>query len=399
VLPDDFRQGGTISTAHLYRDAQGATYQLVRGHTHPNDDRAGDWWPGNLSGMSRFIKWDAQGRIEWAVGRQVGLPFDAMPPNQFAQPMHILGETHDCLVVQDRFRYPGSVWTKDGLCAGYVLEGRADDGLPADVYKTGRGGGRQDEILLGDQICVSLITAADGTVYWSPNGKNNSPIYRITGWENWERRSGRLRIEKPASHSAANGTGLRGEYFANPALAGVPQLTRTDAAVWFGSRSDGVFKAPKPRPWFSTDETTAIAEGKPFSARWIGTLDARFHENYTLTVQLQAGSTARLWLNEVLIAERKPGLPDSVLSALEKLPPNTRANSRKRAEETEARKQSVLSTEWLRSQPVRLTPGTPHRLRLEFTSPGTPLAHIHLLWESASQERQHIPTSQLHPAQ
>jgi hypothetical protein len=35
----------------------------------------------------------------------------------------------------------------------------------------------------------------NGEVLWFANGWNNSSVYRITGWDDWERATGKVRIK------------------------------------------------------------------------------------------------------------------------------------------------------------------------------------------------------------
>jgi len=60
-------------------------------------------------------------------------------------------------------------------------------------------------------------------------------------------------------------------------------------------------------------------------------------------------------------------------------------------------KSTALTTEWTHSKPLPLTAGQRYTMRIEFTG-GGPNAHLHLEWESFTQEREHIPSNYLHPS-
>lgn len=87
-----------------------------------------------------------------------------------------------------------------------------------------------------------------------------------------------------ASLRAQTGTGLKGEYFNNMTLTGVPALTRTDATVSFN------WGGNSPDPSLPIDG---------FSVRWTGQVQPQYSETYTFYANTDDG--VRMWVNGVPI--------------------------------------------------------------------------------------------------
>src|SRR5439155_12751135 len=83
---------------------------------------------------------------------------------------------------------------------------------------------------------------------------NNTLIYRVRGWDNWERQSGKLVLHQPASAARRKGTGLQAEYFANHDLSGEPRLRRRDPNIWFGPMWGDHREVAATKFWFSDAE-------------------------------------------------------------------------------------------------------------------------------------------------
>lgn len=84
----------------------------------------------------------------------------------------------------------------------------------------------------------------------------------------------------------AVGTGLRGEYFNNTLLSGIPAATKLDAAIdfdWAGN---------SPAPGIGNDN---------FSVRWLGTIKAPVTANYRFSTVSDDG--VRLWINNRLVID------------------------------------------------------------------------------------------------
>lgn len=136
-------------------------------------------------------------------------------------------------------------------------------------------------------------------------------------------------------------TGLKGDYYNNPNLAGSFALTRTDAAINFD--------------WGSNGPATPI-DPKTFSVRWTGRVMPAHTERYTFYTQCSEG--ARLWVNgQLLVDNWKDGAAEA-------------------------------------SGSINLTAGVKYDLLMEyFEKKGNGVAK--LLWASASTVKTIIPSQQL----
>src|SRR5262249_46225404 len=143
----------------------------------------------------------------------------------FSEIRIIIGEAKDCIGVMDACS-PTIFYTKDGLYAGSVMEGRFDESLPSMAYTGGN---------TNDNQWADLIEDPKGDVYWTVGQGNNTNVYKIHGFDGWKRTTGKLSIKTPVPAAAWKGTGLKGDYFANQELSGKPALTRVDPAIWFGT--------------------------------------------------------------------------------------------------------------------------------------------------------------------
>ena len=149
-------------------------------------------------------------------------------------------------------------------------------------------------------------------------------------------------IGNQAAPAPADGTGLRGEYFADMDLKDL-KLTRTDPQVDF-SWGEG-----KPLDEIDKDH---------FSVRWTGQIEPQFSELYTITARADDG--ARLWINGELLFDSFWRYTDSI------------------------------------SADIALEKGKKYDIRYEFRE-DIGGASTSLRWRSASQNDAVIPTSQLFP--
>jgi RHS repeat-associated protein len=149
----------------------------------------------------------------------------------------------------------------------------------------------------------------------------------------------------PPPPPTGTGTGLRGDYFNNMTLAGVPALTRTDPTVDFS---------------WGTGSPAAGINIDQFSARWTGQLQAQFSETYTFFVFSDDG--VRLWVNGQLLLDRWVDQFGEFTSA-----------------------------------PIALVAGQKYDIKVEYYENGAGAA-ISLKWTSPSTAKQVVPQSQLYPA-
>ena len=168
------------------------------------------------------------------------------------------------------------------------------------------------------------------TYYWRVDEFDSQTIHRGKVW---------------SFTTTIPGGGLRGEYYNNMNLIGMPVLTRIDPGVDFNLGADS------PQPYVVNEDS--------FSVRWRGEVEAVFSEAYTFYTRTDDGS--RLWLNDQLIVDKWAWV-------------NTLADAR--------------------SKPIQLVAGERYSIRMEwYNEDGN--AEAHLLWESASQPKGAIPVAAL----
>lgn len=405
-LPADLTAAGSASVVALHRDEAGALTILVRANSRPNDDRQGDAWPGNTVGSARIVRFAPNGEWQWSAGKHGAV--NEIAAGEFQYPKRVMGTGHGCIFIQDRAVRIAQAWTTDGLYAGNFLDRHADDGFPVDKVYRAPLASHGVENFLFDQIGSSVFTTANGDILWNPVGRNSSPIYRINGWDGWERQSGRIHLDKPVSAARKDGTGLRGSYFTNTQWQGAPATVRTDAQLWFGNRLIAYSQDHSGRPWIGKKEN-ATFDLKSFSARWEGRFEAPLSEAYQFILEHDEGSTARLWVDGQLIAESQVVVAKTG-RALERAkqaptpqvtPPPTgvpqaaSTAKEKRGQRVRAPEQPPAKTRRIISKPIALTAGTSHEIKIDYAASGNGQPQMHLNWESFTQERQHVPASAL----
>ncbi len=367
-----------IRFGRLFRGREGGLYGVQVGLS----DRHGDIWPAHNTGDARLLKYAKDGSIEWITGtKMVGRSREDTlrsppPPNRLSDPLRIIGTVGDTVVLAERSTTPAAVYTFDGLFAGRFLDHRADDGLPAQVYRWNIDPDTQIRgIINGDMARGgSLTTTDDGDVYWYAAGRNNSPVYRVTGWDNWTRLGGTVALREKVSTAQAAGSGLTARYFANRELAGKPVLERVDEQVWFkwGGKPERLQKPP--------DSLPPSLEPTNFSVEWTGQLEPKLSEPFVFSTYTRGG--VRLWVDGELVID------DWIDYAGEQPYGYTRRECYRRTS----------------SQPVPLTAGRKIPIRMQYYMSaeldGDPIRNIpqaHLNWESPTLSRQHIPTGHLYP--
>ena len=390
--------GGTRG-ACAFADEQGNVYAAY----NTGNDRHGSSWPTVWGGRSRVAKWTPGGELRWQVGRHAihgglgGRPHTT-PPGYLHVPAAIIGEIRNTIVMTDRVEWMGMVWTKDGLYAGDVLDGRVDDGLPDTVYYWWRTPDGREAIITSDNATGGAIMEADdGTVYFFTQGRNSVPVYRIHGWDDWRRLSGKIVLEQIPPHARGAGDGLKARYYRlgekdrseevaelfeeeKPGF-GDPVTVRTDRRIWHGiprrepggdaiidgfgggptyNWSDGV--KPLEQGAGGTGGLEAMSEpAKSFAVRWSGELEAPLSEPFTFSVY--ARGRVRLWVNgeQIIFGWNE---------------------SRRRRE----------------SQPIQLEAGRRYSVQLDYRSSGM-YPGCSLNWESPSLDRRRVPTRYLYPAE
>jgi hypothetical protein len=405
-LPTEFASLGSASVVALHRDETGSLTILVRANTKPSDDRQGNAWPGNTVGTARIVRFNPQGDWLWSAGKHGAV--NDIAAGEFQYPKRVMGTGHGCIFIQDRAVRIAQAWTTDGLYAGNFLDRHADDGFPVEQVYRAPLASHGVENFLFDQIGGSVVTAANGDILWNPVGRNSSPVYRINGWDGWERQSGRIHLDQPATVARKEGTGLRGSYFTNNQWTGAPAVIRTDAQLWFGNRQLAFAQDTSGRDWIGKQDQT-IFDLKSFSARWEGRIESPLSEAYQFILEHDEGSTVRLWLDGQLMAESQAesarsgkALERQNRASTPQVPPQPQSVPQtegtpktRRGQRVKVPEQPPAKTLRIISKPVPLVAGSRHEIMIEYSSSGDGRPQMHLDWESFTQERQHVPTTAL----
>ena len=296
--------GGTGSRGRgTYRSKSGSYYA----HFNDGHERHGTSWPTYWGGRSRFVKWDSEGTERWRVGRHavhggLGDHPHTTPNGYMHVPAEVIGETDRTVVMADRVENIAMNWTRDGLYAGDFFDARVDDGLPDRVYHWWRTPAGEEAIVTSDNAQGGrVVQLDDGTVLWLVQGRNSVPIYRIHGWDGWERQNGTVTIDSPVDRASGHGKGLTATYHIGAELTGGPEVTRVDTQVWHGvprgtegnqTVVDG-WKFGPAYDWSHGVNPLKVKSG--FAVRWRGQIEAPLSEDYTFSVYKRGG--ARLWLD------------------------------------------------------------------------------------------------------
>jgi hypothetical protein len=259
----------------------------------PGWESHGAWYFNSCSGIDRLVKWDKAGRQVWSVGRHS--PDNDHENGSTAMARLLIGTARDCVFWgdgSDEEACQGTVWTDDGLYVSEVPRFKGD-AVPEWVSRLWVGA----EYSFG-----SLWTDPKGDVYLTlTSTAGGYPVFRVTGWDGWQRSQGRIRLDSPASSAERRGTGLRAEYFASADLSGRPALTRTDPEVYFH--------------WLEGHDPRPLPASKEFSARWTGRVEATTSEEYRFVFSTGTpwrGEAAprflRLWVDGRLLIDPQAGL-------------------------------------------------------------------------------------------
>lgn len=351
-------------------------------------DRHGECFPTDRTGKVRLVRFGPGGVPRWSVGRAaVRNPHDLgnpSPPGEFHEATGFVGGVRGTVVVTDRSVRPATAWTEDGLYAGDFLDHRADDGLPDTFYRWWRTREGADSILNFDHEVPGVVVEHEGEVYWFANGWQCVPVYRITGWDDWERLSVSLHLAEPMPAAKHQGTGLLGRYYARRVQPDItstkdsldsgeatkldrdgeidagqvptPALERVDAQIWF---SQGDWYGMQTEVWGAFGPKALGTIDGPLTGRWVGELEAPLSEDFRFSIT--ADARVRLWLDG------------------RQLVWGWNATQTTRV-----------------SHPVRLEAGRRYALRLDLqTDKKAPTASLN--WESLSLDRERIPQRNLYP--
>jgi hypothetical protein len=296
--------GGSYPCWDLMRASDGGWYGCFSDRvSNPREshENHGAWYYNSCSAMDRLVKWDKDWKPVWSVGRHS--PDHDHETGSQAMPRHLVGPIRDCIVWadgSDEELTRATVWTSDGLYVDELLRVPLD-GIPKEMY------GLQQVL----EFSVGHLAIEPGTgdvLYFAVGTGGGSAIYRIKGWNGWQRESGTSKLTaSPSQVAKRNGTGLTAQFFNNPDCAGEPAHTRKDALVYYH--------------WLKgMDALPSGLTSNDFSCRWTGRLEAPTTGLYRLIFETMtpwrgegwgtpgAPRWLKLWLGGRLIMDTKNGL-------------------------------------------------------------------------------------------
>lgn len=129
-------------------------------------------------------KWNAAGDLRWAVGRHSATANTG--PGEVRNFYRMAGSANGCIAVNDIDYGMVHVWDQDGLWVGRLMDhGLVTPSIPKDAYE-----------LCGENFGGYLFkNSRDGQVYFLGGSYNATPVYRITGWDKFERQQGGLELK------------------------------------------------------------------------------------------------------------------------------------------------------------------------------------------------------------
>lgn len=189
-MPADMNYGRTDNRSETFRwgDEQGNHY-LERNVGGPTAFGQGFWSP--RVGGNRVLKWDKTGKLLWEVGRHA--PGSVAKPGEAKYLWRALGLAHGCIAVSDVEDFAAHVWDQDGLWVGRLLENPDLTAAPAIAYSN------PVENFAG----TLYENPKTGNVIYFAGGVNNSPVYRIRGWDQFERQTGTVTVSPAAAEQLA----------------------------------------------------------------------------------------------------------------------------------------------------------------------------------------------------
>jgi len=130
-------------------------------------------------GGNFVAKWGADGSLKWAVGQHAAVA--QAGPGEARSLYRMAGSVKGCIAVNDIDNSMVHVWDQDGLWVGRLLDhGLVTPAIPQDAY-----------VMCGENFGGFLFeNSQDGQIYFLGDSYNATPVYRITGWDQFQRQSG-----------------------------------------------------------------------------------------------------------------------------------------------------------------------------------------------------------------
>jgi hypothetical protein len=247
---------------------------------------------------SFVVKWRADGTQEWIVGGPtLGSASAFVPPGAIGTFRRVAGVIDGSVVLTDFYEgpRPGTtyVWDTDGLWVGGLLEN--PDLTVAKGWQYGLGAETLTSVIQRDPV--------SGNVYFYGTAVNEVRVYRITGWDGWQRASGEVTLA--TAPGTPPGTGFRADFYSDTALTthvGTQHLAAVDLSdrslpTVRGVRWTGELLPSATGTWSftvrATDGVRLWVDGRLVVDSWMDTSGSR---DVTRTAELVADRRTRVQL-------------------------------------------------------------------------------------------------------
>ena len=279
--PEFVEKLGIGGGVDLFQSPDGNWYKTITGWGGP--ETHGIEWYAARSGKDRVEKFDADFNKLWSVGRHSATwDHEAGWSHRLEA---IAGVVNGCVVADGNFadveQIGPMVWTDDGLFVDELMV-HPGGNYPEWVYYGSRNEHPKGKVLADPET---------GEVYFFAFGNSGLPIWRITGWEDWQRVEAKFQLAESAPQAARAGNGLQAEYFANPDWQEPALVSRVDATINYD--------------WVKTVPAADVPQ-RGFSARWTGAIEAPLSEDMVLVLRTGTdfrynnrpkNPVVRLWVN------------------------------------------------------------------------------------------------------
>jgi len=249
---------------------------------------------------ARLGKFDANGNYEVGLGG-TAWGQDVAGTGMFFQNNQILGNTsipndsERAVWVNDRVAQGPVLYTTDGLYIGTALDNRVADGLPDGVYQWLR---NQPYALQYDMLTGFVHQdSTTGDIYWLGAGANDTPVFKITGFDTLSRQSGSFTVGMVEQEATLTGTGIRAFYYNDATftdLNGTGTLTHLDMN-WDWNPDGGTGPAPN------------LPSSSGLSQRFVGEIEPEFSETYHFYAEVGGGDFVRVIVDGATVIDTISG--------------------------------------------------------------------------------------------
>jgi hypothetical protein len=165
----------------VWRDDQGNMFAAFNG----GKGAGMGFWAGRV-GDNKVVKYTPDDKFQWVVGRH-SLTGGA-GPGEMRYIWQIIGAPHGCVAVSDVENSLVHLWDTDGLWVGRLLENPVLNGLPSWVFQ-----------IKCENFGGSIHVEKDGNVLFFASNENNVNVFRIRGWDKFQRQQGALTLNTSAA--------------------------------------------------------------------------------------------------------------------------------------------------------------------------------------------------------